>query len=89
MYVAWTDADGRKARRYQKPKSWTMRDICAAESALLRWRLARHHVKNGDGAYELECIKSKDDAESAGAHEDEATDADRDNEACASSCSVG
>ena len=61
MYVVWTNAHGRKAKHYTKPASWTMADIRAAESALLRWRLARHHVMNDDGVYELEHIRSEDD----------------------------
>ena len=62
MYVVWTNAHGRKARHFKKPASWTIADIRAAESALLRWRLSRHHVMNDDGVYELECIRSEDDA---------------------------
>ena len=41
---------------------------------------------NDDGVYELECIRSKDDEESAGAHEDETIDAECDNESRSSSC---
>ena len=64
------------------------KDIAATEGALRRWRKARHHVMLDDGTYELECIRSEDQEESAGADEDEASDADRDNEARVSSCSA-
>ena len=86
LYVFWTTVDGRKARHFRKPASWTAVDVNATQAALRRWRKEHHHVKNSDGAYELECIKSEDDLGSASVHQDGDTDADHVEESCSSGC---
>ena len=87
MYVKWTNADGIKAKHYQKPAEWRRRYIAETRRDLHRWRQAHHHVMIDGGSYELECADSEDLEESADATSDASDDADCENEACASSCS--
>ena len=81
LFVNWTNADGKKKRHFHKPKTWKAADVDAAQSNLVRWRHAHHHVANDDGAYELEYIESDNHDASANEHEDDASKSSEDNEA--------